>query len=408
MNALETVGCRLAEAQDQVLEADPRQLARVRARLLAPPPRPVPLGWGPRVALILVGAGAVAALVVALRPAAGPDPVGFRVVGGAAPVEVSRAIAATEAPVALDFSDGSQVTLRPGARARVLATTAAGARLALDSGAIDVYVRPGEGTAWAVEAGGFAVQVTGTRFDVGWDPAAERFDVGLSEGSVAVTGPLLGAGRRVAAGERLAVDVRRGDVRFDTVGLEMAEGAPSRRQRRARRGRGAPDAAKQIEAAPAEIPDASWQELAADGRYGDAMAVVDHRGFAGLVAEGGAAELLTLADTARLARDWRRARVVYLELRERFAKTSQAARAAFFLGRIDFDRRSAYHEAAAWFERYLEAAPRGAFAKQALGRLIEAWSEAGEGARAKAAAERYLSRYPGGPHADFAKRLAGG
>ncbi len=46
MSALDMVGRRLAEAQDRLIEADARQLARVRARVLAPPPRRVPLGRG--------------------------------------------------------------------------------------------------------------------------------------------------------------------------------------------------------------------------------------------------------------------------------------------------------------------------------------------------------------------------
>lgn len=135
------------------------------------------------------------------------------------------------------------------------------------------------------------------------------------------------------------------------------------------------------------------------------MAQVEQRGFAALVAEAGADGLSALGDTARLAGDWERARVAYLALRERHPGTREAQAAAFFLGRIDFDRRRAFLEAASWFERYLGEAPEGSFAPQALGRLVEAWQRAGERDRARETARTYLDRYPSGPHAGLAKRV---
>src|SRR5205809_862285 len=72
--------------------------------------------------------------------------------------------------------------------ARIAETNAAGARVLLEQGGLhaDVVHRPR--TRWSVEAGPFVVRVTGTRFDVGWDPETQSVKVALQQGSVVVTG----------------------------------------------------------------------------------------------------------------------------------------------------------------------------------------------------------------------------
>ena len=76
--------------------------------------------------------------------------------------------------------------------------------------------------------------------------------------------------------------------------------------------------------------------------------------------------------------------------------------AAFLLGRATKGR-----EAAQWFGKYLEEAPGGALAREALGRLIEAELESGNRANASSAASRYLKSYPDGPHVPLAREVLG-
>src|SRR4029079_116567 len=95
----------------------------------------------------------------------------------------------------------------------------------------------------------------------------------------------------------------------------------------------------------------------------------------------------------------------YRAVRDRFPGSNEAARAAFSLGRIAHDGPGADPSAAArWFATYLAEAPQGSLAEEAAGRLIEARLEAHDRGGARDAAERYLRRYPGGPHAAVAER----
>ena len=75
------------------------------------------------------------------------------------------------------------------------------------------------------------------------------------------------------------------------------------------------------------------------------------------------------------------------------------------MARLHFDQLGQYDEAARWFRTYLGEQPRGPFAREALGRLMESEQRSGQVAQAKETARRYLERYPSGPHAHLAQRL---
>ena len=81
------------------------------------------------------------------------------------------------------------------------------------------------------------------------------------------------------------------------------------------------------------------------------------------------------------------------------------------LGRIydilSFDQLAAPADAAHWFGVYLEQAPRGPFAPEALGRMIECYARLQLDALARQTAERYLAQYPQGPHAQIARDALG-
>ena len=97
----------------------------------------------------------------------------------------------------------------------------------------------------------------------------------------------------------------------------------------------------------------------------------------------------------------------YETARRRFPGNERAAVAAFALGRIAFDQRGNYSDAARWFRSYLTEQPSGRLARDALGRLMEAFHRAGDKASARGEAAHYLELYPTGPHAEFARRVTG-
>jgi transmembrane sensor len=324
----------------------------------------------------------------------------------------------------LDFSDGSRFELAPQSRARVVELSRKGARVELASGSLNVHVVPGGGANWQIDAGPFGVRITGTRFVVGYVPDGEAFELSVSEGQVELSGCMFGSGRRVATGQRVrasckkrTLDVSYSDGVGAGTGTATSDSPPSAE---------ATGASGTVAALPAEPAAASsvgasagtarpsparsgpdWLALARAGKYADAYAAVERDGFDAVSQRSSADALTLLAEVARHARAERRAREALLTLRRRFAGSNDAALAAFTLGRLEFDERHAYAAAAAWFRTYLQERPRGAMAREALGRLIEASHRAQDAASARASAARYLREYPTGPHAELASRLVG-
>ena len=95
-----------------------------------------------------------------------------------------------------------------------------------------------------------------------------------------------------------------------------------------------------------------------------------------------------------------------LSLRQRYPNDSRRAAAAFMLGKVAFDQRRAFAQAATWFSTAIREQPGGSLSREASGRLIEALRAAGDSAAAERAAREYLARYPQGPHAPLARSLA--
>ena len=117
--------------------------------------------------------------------------------------------------------------------------------------------------------------------------------------------------------------------------------------------------------------------------------------------------LAALADAARYTHRNDLARRSLLTLRTRFPSTDRARDAAFFLARLsEAASAAAVPEALAWYERYLEEAPRGSYAEAALGReMLLLGRNGANGARARGVASRYLSAYPHGLYAGEASGL---
>ncbi len=387
--------------------ADDRELRRLRAAMVrAEAPRVRRRsGWRPAAAL---AAGlAAASVVVALWIPGRPAPLSYRLEGAVEARAAGAPIGAgARAPASLRFSDGTFVTLAPASTGRVLALARDGARLALEQGILRAEVVHTGRAAWTIDAGPFSIRVTGTRFATSWDPRAGRFSVDLEEGSVAVEGPLLGAGMPLAAGQRLDVDV--GAARA-TLGPRAADGAagPAAPAGPSVAGHPAAPAAAAAPqpAAPARLEARpGWQALARGGSAPEALAAAEAAGLGGICAGAGAADLLLLADVARYAGRPDVARRAFTALGERFPRDPRAADALFGLGVLALEVEGRPARAAALFAEYLAAWPRGELGREAAGRLVEAREAAGDGPGAAEAARGYLRDHPDGPHAPLARR----
>jgi hypothetical protein len=394
--------------REQLRRAD--VLSDVRAKVASMPARPsrrLSRGWLAVPALAACGVAAALALRADRAPA-----LTFRA-GTDATVLASEhgtLLAAREdAELPLDFSDGSHVAIAAGGRLAVEAVAAQGATLALERGHAEVHVVHRARTSWVVKAGPARVEVTGTRFRVGWDPATEELSVEMREGSVIVTGAPGATGSEVLrGGQTLRASRLRGRFEIVAVPAEAPGPAPAPVARASgatpppRATRLASRSAEPLLQPAAATPPSRWRELASGTRYAEALRAAEKAGFGQSCETLGADDLVLLGDVARLAGDAERAEQAYRAARRRFPAVD---RPAFALGLTAFEQRHRYAEAADWFQTYLRQYPSGPLAREAAGRLLEAWHRAGDDEHARQAARDYLGRYPSGPHATLARQL---
>lgn len=176
--------------------------------------------WG---AGVFAASGAISAAVVALLLARAGDGGGNAlsyVVDGAAmvagdlieaPSQVARGQADSNAranDVQVRFSDGSVVTLDLGARLQIPRRHARGAEVRLNGGRALFAIEHRAGTHWQVDAGPFAIDVTGTRFSAAWDEPRQQLEVRLEAGSVVVRGGAAGPGVTLRPGDVLVASAR--------------------------------------------------------------------------------------------------------------------------------------------------------------------------------------------------------
>jgi TolA-binding protein len=158
---------------------------------------------------------------------------------------------------------------------------------------------------------------------------------------------------------------------------------------------------------PASGSASDWRALVQNGRHTEALDAAEAAGFSEQCAKASAADLVALGDAGRYAGRIDRAVEAYQAVRRRFAGHERSAVAAFALGRIAFDQRGDYVDAARWFKTYLAEQPGGRLDRDASGRLMESLDRSGDKAGARSVAKQYLERYPAGPHAEMAHRLTG-
>lgn len=408
---LRRLGRQIASESDA--RSNDEMRARVRRRLLSgAEAQPRRRGWPRRATLVAVAAAALLALVFvghSLRD----QPLHFSVGSPPQTGEVGSWLAAESDNLAMAFSDGTRLSLAPGGRMRITEVTKRGATVLVEAGRLRADV--GDGGAdreWLFRSGPFTIHVTGTAFDVAWDPKSESFELDMDHGSVVVNGPVLGE-RTVVGGERLRVAVAdsrvtilQGDEPTAQRGLPDDDHASGRQTPAAdeteatQRATAVPEPAASSSAKPRT--HARWSELAAAGKHREAMESLDDGAFASVIGGASSADLRLLADVARFGGRPARAREALLALRQRHGARGETA---FLLGKIAADQLGSPGDAASWFETYLSEAPSGALAEQALGRLLEL--NRANPPRAQALAKRYLERYPGGGYAPLARQLAG-
>jgi ferric-dicitrate binding protein FerR (iron transport regulator) len=381
--------------------------------------------------LLAIG-GATAAMAIAAvalaprvlqRMHAGPPPLAVQVESGAidaAGAIVPRQGDATAQP-ALRFEDGTVIKLGSETRGRLGNVDGHGAQVAIENGSAHVSVVHKPKARWLINAGPYLITVHGTVFSASWDAHQQRLDVKMERGLVSVSGPVTNGPISVRAGQALTVKLKRSQVllrdldRDDVVASLDADAEAD------------VDAANADIAAPRVAPMApavrtrvaslqakaarqprlkTWTAALSAGDF-DLIIEEAERDIGHTLSTRGTEDLAALADAARYRRHDDVARRALLAQRRRFAGSPRAADAAFFLGRLDENGGRGHGPALAWYERYLDEAPRGSYVAEALGRKMIAVEEIHGAAAARNVAEQYLRRFPRGSYAGAARALLG-
>jgi TolA-binding protein len=264
------------------------------------------------------------------------------------PAPAPAAVLPRERTVA--FADGSQATLVGEAGIRTVMDKSERVEVVQRVGKVSYKVRPNREREFVVRAGDVSVMVVGTQFSV--ELGESLAEVRVIEGKVRVAD-----NRRtteLTAGETLNLQAFHARTAAGDTAVESTEKPPA-------------ESDPQKTARSAEKPAAP-----------------------------SAQELLAQADEARAAQNWNEAVRLLRTLLARHPAAGNKSNVLFMLARAERNRGS-HAEAAQIFGKC--AAQGGTLASEALAEEAASWLKAGQRDRAVRAAERYVKRYPNGPHA---------
>jgi TolA-binding protein len=255
-----------------------------------------------------------------------------------------------EQPASLTFADGSIATMLGVAQVEIAEQSSALIALAQRSGRVRYEVAHDPFRDFVVRALDVEVRVVGTLFVV--EVAGDAVTVAVEQGTVEVTRDRNGV--RLIAGEELRLTTRaraRRDGRDSGAGDGVA--APRR---------------PAVDRAGDPDPPPSFESL------------------------------LRRADRARRLGNASVAAEALEQLARSYPRDGRIVSVLFTLGKVEASRGRHLHAARA-FRRCWRAAPRGTLAEDALVEEAGSWRRVGRSEDARAAARRYLERFPAGPYA---------
>jgi TolA-binding protein len=315
-------------------------------------------------------------------------------------------VASDDSPVEMTLAEGTHIQVEPRSEVKLLRSSQHAVQVRLGHGSARFQVAKKRARRFSVDLGKVEVVVTGTQFRVLRRASAsgDRVQVTVSEGSVEVhreDGGLV----TLHAGEHWSTTVAPYDAerevepsRANNDELELEEVPPA-----------LPEAPVE-DARDEEVASADDAEPVVDTAF-DEDDIADHSARAreraherakrrrARAAFEDAGELLDQANLARRAGRLDDAADLYSDLVARYPRDRRASLAAFELGRLRMDSLRDIGGAVRALERALKLDARGAFAEDALARLVLAQEERGDREACSLARSRYLARYPEGVHA---------
>lgn len=307
------------------------------------------------------------------------------------------------------FDDGSRVVLER-ASALVPNTNGGGTiSFELRRGGATFDIVPHGPRAWVIDAGIAQVAVLGTKFHV--VRGANFVHVDVERGVVRVSGATLPVGgRTLTAGQSVDVrEERASDVDPDdeVKTLDAPDAASNDALEHADAGNAALDARRTTHASRVTNETTSWKPLAEKGDFGGAYDVLGAKGVASETNRAETtADLLRLADVARLSGHPGDAVAPLERLLAQHRNDANASIAAFTLGKIRQDALGAPGAAAKDFETAIALGVPAALREDAFARRVEAYSKAGQASSARAARAAYEAEFPAGRYRDHVEEWA--
>ena len=275
-------------------------------------------------------------------------------------------------PRQVDFSDGSSLVLRSLGRLRVTNTDSRGATLLLERGQLDASIRHRPSSRWRLDVGPYAVQVTGTRFNVTWDPDNGDFGLALLDGAVGIRGPGISAPITLEVGQLFranktgtyAVQRQAAVAPASPVAGPVAGPAGYEAATPSEAARGASNAGPERAASPSapNRPACDWAGPVSKGQFEATVSRARRLGVDTALAECPPRGLFALADAARYLGKFQLARSALLAIRKR--SPEDTSKAAFFLGRME-EARGNLDLALGWYAQAMEGNPEPHFAQEA-------------------------------------------
>lgn len=319
----------------------------------------------------------------------------------------------TDAPRTVAFEDESTLVLAPDSGLAVEENTPERLVLRLTAGSLTNHVKPGGERQWVVLAGKARVTVVGTRYQVSLLPD-DAVSVAVQRGTVEVRYPGQPSAR-LQAGESVVVGAT-DNAQQDThrVAHENTH-EDTREEDQADTGRAPTPAAKRTAKATAPVRGRSWHRRVAEvadmsatdaaQRAAARLGVFD-RPLPTVVRGLTARQIMQLSDLARQGGYEQRALELLEDVAVRRPDHALAPAATFALARLLLKRGEATR-AARHFRTVSNAGTASGLREEAMALEAAAWARAGQLARAKAVAERYLMTYPQGRHAQELGQLSG-
>ena len=130
----------------------------------------------------------------------------------------------------------------------------------------------------------------------------------------------------------------------------------------------------------------------------------NEKGWGQVLAEANQSDLMAVANAARFLGRTGSSREALEALRQRFKGTYSAQAATYLLGRLA--EPTSPKEAMGWYLQYEREAPGGALVAEAAGRRLLLIQASGDRSSAERLAREYVSRFPDGPYAGVARKIA--